>query len=107
MNIVFMGTPDFSVKILKDLHEKYPVSLVVTQPDKQVGRKKVITFSPVKKAAIELGIEVFQPTKIKTDYKRILDHNTEIIMEPPTNTLGKVYIVNTVSDDPKKWYILD
>lgn len=33
-------------------------------------------------------------------------HNTEITMEPPTNTLGKVYIVNTVSDDPKKWYIL-
>jgi len=97
MNIVFMGTPDFSVKILKDLHEKYPVSLVVTQPDKQVGRKKVITFSPVKKAAIELGIEVFQPTKIKTDYKRILDHNPEIII---TAAYGQI-IPNEIIDYPQ------
>jgi len=97
MNIVFMGTPDFSVKILKDLHEKYPVSLVVTQPDKQVGRKKVITFSPVKEAAIELGIEVFQPTRIKTDYKQILDHKPDIII---TAAYGQI-IPNEIIDYPQ------
>ena len=40
MKIVFMGTPRFSVKILESVHEKYGVDLVVTQPDKLVGRKK-------------------------------------------------------------------
>lgn len=80
MKIVFMGTPNFSTRVLKDLHEKYPVSLVVTQPDKVVGRKKVLTFSPVKETALELGIEVFQPLKIKQDYKRILDEKPDIII---------------------------
>lgn len=80
MKIVFMGTPDFSTRILKDLHEQYPVSLVVTQPDKVVGRKKVLTFSPVKETALELGIEVFQPRSIKEDYQRILDEKPDMII---------------------------
>ena len=80
MNIVFMGTPQFSVGILEALHQEYGVSLVVTQPDKLVGRKKILTCSPVKEKAIELGIEVFQPIKIKTDYKKILDVNPDIII---------------------------
>ena len=40
MNIVFMGTPDFAIPILEMLHQTYGVCLVVTQPDKAVGRKK-------------------------------------------------------------------
>jgi methionyl-tRNA formyltransferase len=53
MRIVFMGTPDFSVPILKNLIKHYEVILVVTQPDKPVGRKRVLTASPVKDVAIE------------------------------------------------------
>lgn len=80
MKIVFMGTPEFSVRILEALEEKYEVVLVVTQPDKEVGRKKILTPCPVKQKALELGIEVFQPSKIKLDYQRILDMNADIII---------------------------
>ena len=58
--IVFMGTPEFSVPILEMLiEEKYDVGLVVTQPDRQVGRKKVWTPSLVKILATTHQIEVF------------------------------------------------
>lgn len=97
MKVVFMGTPDFSVKILKDIHDLYPVSLVVTQPDKQVGRKKIITHSPIKKTAIELGIEVFQPVKIRTDYKRVLEEKPDIII---TAAYGQL-IPNIILDYPQ------
>ena len=92
-----MGTPNFSVRILKDLHEKYPVSLVVTQPDKRVGRKKVITYSPVKQAAEELGIEVFQPVKIKENYTRILEEKPDLII---TAAYGQI-IPKVVLDAPR------
>jgi methionyl-tRNA formyltransferase len=97
MKVVFMGTPNFSVKVLKDLHEIYPVSLVVTQPDKQVGRKKVLTFSPVKETALELGIEVFQPKRIKTDYQRIIEEQPDIII---TAAYGQI-IPKAILDSPK------
>lgn len=62
-----MGTPDFSVPILKKLvDDGYDVRAVVTQPDRPVGRKKVLTPPPVKVEAVNLGIPVFQPEKIRT-----------------------------------------
>ncbi|SEM46588.1 methionyl-tRNA formyltransferase [Mesobacillus persicus] len=64
--IVFMGTPDFSVPVLKQLIEDgYNVAAVVTQPDRPVGRKKVLTPPPVKVEALNQGIPVFQPEKIR------------------------------------------
>ncbi|MBS7576858.1 MULTISPECIES: methionyl-tRNA formyltransferase [unclassified Enterococcus] len=64
--IVFMGTPAFSVPILEGLvANHYQVIAVVTQPDRRVGRKKVIQAPPVKVAAVKLGIPVLQPEKIK------------------------------------------
>lgn len=64
--IVFMGTPDFSVPILRTLVEnRYDVIGVVTQPDRPVGRKKVLTPPPVKVEAMAHGIPVFQPEKIR------------------------------------------
>lgn len=80
MKVVFMGTPDFSVKILEAVHQKYGVDLVVTQPDKSVGRKKVITHPPVKEKALELNIPVFQPRKIKEDFETILNYQPDIII---------------------------
>ena len=66
MKVVFMGTPDFAVgaleAIIKAGHE---VTGVVTQPDKPKGRGKELQISPVKACALEHGIEVFQPEKIK------------------------------------------
>lgn len=63
--VVFMGTPAFSVPILEGLvAEHYDVLAVVTQPDRPVGRKRTITPTPVKEAAVRLGIPVLQPEKI-------------------------------------------
>ena len=65
--IVFMGTPKFAVPILEMLIENFGVDLVITQPDKKVGRKKVLTAPPVKILAEEKGIRVLQPEKISGD----------------------------------------
>ena len=80
MKIVFMGTPDFAVPILEGLIEKYGVSLVVTQPDKLVGRKKILTPPPVKKVALKNNIKVIQPEKIRNDYDEIVKINPDIII---------------------------
>jgi methionyl-tRNA formyltransferase len=80
LRIVFMGTPEFSVPILEALIKEYNVVMVVTQPDKEVGRKREIVCSPVKKCALEHNIPVFQPTKIRVDYQPILDAKPDLIV---------------------------
>ena len=80
LKVVFMGTPDFSVPILEYLINNTNVVLVVTQPDKEVGRDKKISYSPVKKVAIQYGKEVFQPIKIRKDYQKILDIQPDLII---------------------------
>lgn len=68
MNIVFMGTPDFSVESLKRLKEKHNVVAVVSQPDKPKGRGKKLVNTPVKQFALDNGIEkIYQPEKIKDE----------------------------------------
>lgn len=67
MNIVFMGTPDFSVPSLKTLIKEYNVTAVLTQPDKPKGRGKKMAFSAVKEEALKHGIPVYQPIKLKDD----------------------------------------
>ena len=74
MNIVFMGTPEFGATILSELVKQHNVVLVVTQPDKLVGRKREIEFSAVKKKAIELDIPVYQPINIRQEYQYIIDN---------------------------------
>lgn len=64
-SVIFMGTPKFSAPILTSLIEHgYDVLAVVTQPDRRVGRKHILTPSPVKQVAVEHDIEVLQPEKI-------------------------------------------
>jgi len=63
-NLIFFGTSNFSAEILEFLFESFNISLVVSNKDKPVGRKKLILPTPVKKKAIELGLEVFQPGKL-------------------------------------------
>lgn len=67
MNIVFMGTPDFSVGALEALIQHHNVLAVVTQPDKPKGRGKSVQYPPVKEKALEHNIPVYQPVKIRTD----------------------------------------
>jgi methionyl-tRNA formyltransferase len=65
MNIVFMGTPNYAKVILEELIKNFDVKLVLTQPDKPVGRKKILTPPPVKETALEHNIKVLQPTTLK------------------------------------------
>lgn len=68
LRIVFMGTPDFSVPALAQLAQsQHDVVAVYSQPDKQRGRGKKVTFSPVKEKAVELGIPVFQPDSMRDE----------------------------------------
>lgn len=78
--VVFMGTPEFAVPVLKEIIEKTNVVLVVTQPDKKVGRKGLIERTPIKKIAEQNNIKVFQPEKIKENYEEILEVNPDIII---------------------------
>ncbi|MFC4557062.1 methionyl-tRNA formyltransferase [Virgibacillus kekensis] len=79
--IVFMGTPDFSVPVLQKLTKtEYEVVLVVTQPDRPKGRKKVITPPPVKVEAEKQGIPVFQPEKLRDEYQKILAYEPDLIV---------------------------
>jgi len=64
--IIFMGTPEFAARPLKALKDEgFNICLAVTQPDRKQGRGKKLLPPPVKTQAISLGIEVFQPEKIK------------------------------------------
>ena len=66
MKIVFMGTPEFAVEPLRALWEAgHEICAVVTQPDKPKGRGKTLQVTPVKAFALEKGIQVLQPVRIK------------------------------------------
>ncbi len=82
--IVFMGTPPFAVESLKALKQNKAVEVVgvVSQPDRPVGRKATLTPPAVKKAAIEWGMEVFQPENIAEDsaVEKILAWEPDLIV---------------------------
>ena len=83
MRVVFMGTPDFAVPVLEALTEsKHEVVAVVTQPDKRKGRGKEMQYTPVKAAALNHGIEVYQPAKVKDEeFQNVLrDINADVIV---------------------------
>jgi methionyl-tRNA formyltransferase len=105
MRIIFMGTPEFAVPSLDMLvREGYDVMAVVTQPDKPKGRGNKLTPPPVKVYALEKGIEVLQPVKVRTPeyaeqlrrlkpdlmvtaaYGRIL--TKEVLQIPPYGTIN-------------------
>lgn len=66
-NIVFMGTPDFAVPVLEAIDDIFGIQAVVTVPDKPQGRGLVLSPSAVKKQALERGLQVLQPEKLKQE----------------------------------------
>src|SRR3546814_4675617 len=82
MRIVFAGTPDFAVPSLIAAARRNEVVAVYTQPDRPAGRGRALTPSPVKRAALERGIEVFQPESLKSqvsrDALRSEEHTSEL-----------------------------
>lgn len=96
-NIVFMGTPMFSVPVLEELINRYHIKAIVTQPDKLVGRKAILTESPVKKCGNEHNILVLQPRNIKEEYEEIINLNPDLIV---TCAYGQI-IPKDLLDYPK------
>ncbi len=82
MKIVFMGTPDFSVPALKELAKHHEIAAVVTQQDRPKGRGHKMQYTPVKEAALELDVPVYQPQKVKdAEFVEILkDINPDAIV---------------------------
>ena len=97
INVVFMGTPDFSLNVLKMLIEKTNVIGVVTQPDKIVGKNSEKSFSPVKKIALGNNIKVIQPEKIRKEYQEVVDLAPDMIV---TCAYGQI-IPKAILDIPR------
>lgn len=82
-NVVFMGTPDFAVGTLKALLDsEYKVQAVFTQPDKPKGRGKSMQMTPVKEVAMEAGIPVHQPRRIREpeNLEILKQYNPDVIV---------------------------
>ena len=95
--IIFMGTPDFAIPTLEMLIKNYDVKLVITQPDKFVGRKKVLVASPVKQLAEKNNIEIMQPIKISNDnnvIEKIKNINPDLIVTAAYGQLVPDEILN-------------
>jgi methionyl-tRNA formyltransferase len=66
IRMVFMGSPEFAVPILRALAENYQVISVISQPDRPAGRGQQLSQPPIKNLALELGLEVFQPERLRS-----------------------------------------
>lgn len=89
-----MGTPEFSVPILDMLIKNYNVVGVVTQPDKEIGRKRILTPSPIKVLALENNIEVVTPKRLKDEVDSVLAFQPDIIITCAYGQIVPVDILN-------------
>ena len=79
--ILFMGTPPISAYVLRKMIEDgFNIVGVISQPDRPVGRKHILTPTPTKVVAIEYNIPVYQKEKIRLDYEFIKDINPDLIL---------------------------
>jgi methionyl-tRNA formyltransferase len=81
---IFFGSPDFAVPCLEALHDISTIAVVVSQPDRPAGRGLAMRPPAVKKRALELGLEVWQPTKVRTtdfaEKLRALDADVAVVV---------------------------
>jgi len=81
LKIIFIGTPDFAVPILEKLIKSdYKPVLVITAPDKSVGRKQIVTPPPAKLVAEKFNIPIFQPQEIKNQISKIKNLKPDLIV---------------------------
>ncbi len=98
LRIVYLGTPDFSAELLRYLiAEDYNIIAVVTQGDSPVGRKRVLTPSPVKSLALAHNIPVFTPFRIRREYDFLVELKPDLIL---TFAYGQI-VPKAVLDAPK------
>lgn len=99
MKIIFMGTPDFSVPVLEALvNQGYEVAMVVTQPDRPKGRKRILSPSPVKIAAEKHGLKVYQPERIRNseEAQPVLEEQADLLV---TAAYGQI-LPNEILESP-------
>lgn len=99
MRIIFMGTPEFAVPSLKNLHKNHEIISVFTKVDKPNARGKKINYSPVKNFALENNLKIFQPESFKDEeiIKQIKDLKPDLIV---VVAYGKI-LPKEVIDIPK------
>lgn len=97
MKIIFMGTPQFSVKPLEALASKYEVVLVVSQPSVYDKKKKIFKKPPVVDKALELGIDVYQPERIKDSLEYFKNIKADMIVTSAYGQFIPTKILNLYS----------
>lgn len=95
MKIVFMGTPQFAVPILKALAEQYDVLALITQPDRKIGRRQALAKPPTKIYAESQNIPVMQPKKLSEADAEILALNPDIIITAAFGQFLPMSLINT------------
>ena len=86
--IVFLGTPEFAACVLEGLLvENYNVIAVVSQPDKPVGRKRILTPTPVKEVALKHNLPVYQPVSLRKDYEFLKELDFDMLI---TTAYGQI-----------------
>ena len=86
--IVFLGTPDFAACVLEGLIvENYNVIAVVSQPDNPVGRKRILTPTPVKEVALKYNLPVNQPVSLRKDYEFLKELDFDMLI---TTAYGQI-----------------
>ncbi|MBQ7879477.1 MAG: methionyl-tRNA formyltransferase [Clostridia bacterium] len=99
MKILFAGTPDFAIAPLKNILEHgYQVVGVITQADKPQGRKGVLTPPPVKTFALQQGLSVLQPTKIRDEISAVRAFNADLMV---TCAYGQILTQGVLDCFPK------
>ena len=98
INIVYMGSPEFSVKPLEELIKIANVKLVITKPDTKMGRGNKIQSSPVKNVALKHNVKVLEPLKLMDIYDEIKNINPDLII---TCAYGNL-VPKEILDIPKK-----
>ena len=97
MRIVFFGTSEIGVPILESLHENHEVVLVVSTPDKPVGRKQVITPSSISNTATRLNLPLMTPQKVKTNtelWEDLVKYNADIFIVVSYGKIMPVELIN-------------
>ena len=108
MRVVFLGTPEFGVPSLRALKEAgYEVVGVFTQPDKPKGRGNKMQQSPVKECALQLGVPVYQPEKIRQAFGGGEGYGVSLRYYEETEPLGTAGSVKMAKDEIKEpFYVL-
>jgi methionyl-tRNA formyltransferase len=96
LRIIFMGSPEFAIPILKELASNFTVQCVFTQPDRPSGRNRVLKAPPIKEVATMFGLDIFQPEKLKSPgvIEKVQNLNPDLIVVAAYGQILRPNILN-------------